>query len=306
MEQVLIMLKNNKHRTRTKENYLRVWRMFNNFIIKLDKIPSSWEERLLLFIAYLIDRGSQSSTVKSYVSAIKCILVDDGYEWNDSKILLSSLTRACRLKNDRVTTRLPILGNLLELILFELSRIFKTQPNLLLLYRALFSVGFYGLFRVGELTESDHVMKAVNVHIATNKDKIMIVLYTSKTHGKESRPQKIKICSNSNNTESMAKKSKRFFCPFQLLRLYMERRQHIKDESEQLFIFTNRQPVKPVHARTILKDCIRRLGLNDDLYNVQSLHIGRASEMLKFNYSLTEIKRAGHWRSNAVYKYLRD
>ena len=50
-------------------------------------------------------------------------------------MLLASLTRACKLINDRVRTRLPIGFNLLELILFELQRHYTTggynQPYLI-------------------------------------------------------------------------------------------------------------------------------------------------------------------------------
>ena len=134
----------------------------------------------------------QSQTVKTYVSAIKRVLIDDGYTWDNTKILLTSLTRGCRIINDRVRTRLPIQCNLLELILFEVQRIFtdSSQYYLEILYKALFALGYYGLFRVGELTLSPHVIKASNVHVATNQDKILIVLYTSKTHGKEKLRQK--------------------------------------------------------------------------------------------------------------------
>ena len=96
------------------------------------------------------------------------------------------------MQNDVLKARMPIHCRLLELILFELGRHFGTlqQPYLNKLYQALFALGYYGLFRIGELVSGDHTIKAKNVHIAKNKEKILIILYTSKTHGKESRPQK--------------------------------------------------------------------------------------------------------------------
>ena len=116
-------------RSSTAETYLRIWRQFNNFIIKLDSKPNSWEDRTTLFITHLIDNGAQSNSMKSYVSAIKRILANDGYEWNEKKVLLSSLTRACRLINDKVKTRLPIQCGLLELILFEIQRRFTAYSS---------------------------------------------------------------------------------------------------------------------------------------------------------------------------------
>ena len=75
----------NQYRSSTAKTYFSVWRQFNTFVIKLDIKPPTWEERTTLFVASLIDRGVQSSSVKSYVSAIKKMLTDDGYIWDDRK-----------------------------------------------------------------------------------------------------------------------------------------------------------------------------------------------------------------------------
>ena len=88
-------------RTSTSQNYLGIWRQFNKFVINLDVKPSSWEDRVTLFLGHKIEQGMKSTAVKCYVSAIKKLLVEDGYEWDDQKILLGSLTRACKLINDR-------------------------------------------------------------------------------------------------------------------------------------------------------------------------------------------------------------
>ena len=104
-------------RSSTTQTYLSIWRQFNKFVINLDIKPTSWEDGVTLFIGYKIDNGMQSATVKTYVSAIKKLLVEDGYDWDDQKILLGSLTSACRLINDRVYTRLPIQCGLLEMII---------------------------------------------------------------------------------------------------------------------------------------------------------------------------------------------
>ena len=129
---------------------------------------------------------------------------------NENRMLLSSLTHACKLVNDTVKTRLPIGIGLLEVILFELDRMFSTQPYLLSLYQTIISLGYYGLFRVGELTDSPHVIKAANVHLGKNKNKILVILLSSKTHGKESAPQTVKITGGDSYTIT----KNRFFCPF--------------------------------------------------------------------------------------------
>ena len=134
MQGVIERLLANQHRSSTAKTYFRVWRTFNNFIVRLDVRPKFWEERTSLFVAYLIDKGTQSSTIKSYVSAIKKTLEMDKYPWNDNLIMLSSLTRACKLVNDQIQTRLPIHCGLLELMLFEVQRYFTIKNQLIWRY----------------------------------------------------------------------------------------------------------------------------------------------------------------------------
>ena len=244
----------------------------------------SWEDRVMLFVGYKIENGMKSNSVKSYVSAIKRTLTDDGYQWNDNKILLGSLTRACRLINDRVHTRLPIRISLLELLLFEVQRHFIAESQLYLerMYKALFVMGYYGMMRVGELTWmcSGHAVKACNVHAAMNKNKLMIVLYTSKTHGAESRPQKIKITAN-DKADSMKNSFKtRNFCPFKLVNDYISARGPYQEDYEQFFVFKDGSNVTATHAREVLKLALDKLGLDKFLYGMHSLRVGRASDLV--------------------------
>ena len=184
-------------RDSTAKTYYSVWKQFNAFLITLDTMPKFWEDRTVLFVAHLIDiKKFQSSSVKSYISAIKRTLIDDNYLWCDNKVMLNSLTCACKISNDRVTTKLPIHCGLLEVMLFDLERMYGSQPYLETLFKSIFALGYYGLMQIGELTMGPHVLKAKNVHLALNKEKLLLILYTSKTHDKGSYPQNIKITEN--------------------------------------------------------------------------------------------------------------
>ena len=72
---------------------------------------------------------------------------------------------------------LPAYIDLLEIVMFEFERMFKTQYYLEILYKTIFLIGYYGLLRIGEMTMSPHTLKAKNVHIGVNKDKILLILY---------------------------------------------------------------------------------------------------------------------------------
>ena len=258
-------------------------------------------------MAYLInDKDFKSSTIKSYISAIKRTLIDDGYKWQDDKIMVTMLTRACRVINDYVRTRLPIQCRLLEQILFEISRLFTSgmnnQPYLECLFQALFLLGYYGLMKIGELTQSQHVVRAKNLHLARNKEKLLIILYTSKTHDKSSHPQRIKITLN--KTEQSGQYIKRHFCPFLVLRKYLAMRGPYIREDKQFFVFSDHSPVTANVMRALLKKVLRNLGIDASLYGMHSLRIGRTMDLIKYGYSLDEVKWMGRWKSTCVLKYI--
>ena len=145
----------------------------------------------MLFVGHMIENGSQSSTMKSYLSMIKTVVKIEGYTWSEDQAVLSSLIQAYKKQNDVLTCRFPIKHELLELMLFELNRLYDKQVYLRLMYQALFLLEYYGLMRIGELTEGPHMLKASNIHVGKNKNKLLIVLYSSKTHAQDTYPQKI-------------------------------------------------------------------------------------------------------------------
>ena len=323
MESLLESLKYQTNQPSTDKNYYGVWRKFNQFIIRLDRLPETWEARVAIYCAYLIcEQGLQSSTVRSYISGIKSVLTRDGYEWNDNKILLNVLTKSCKVKNDRLKVRLPIQKGLLEIILCEIRRKYDMQPYLEALYVSAFLLGYYGLMRVGELTESIHTLKAINVHECRNSKKLLLVLYSSKTHNKGDPPQKIRITgvqhlqvqneqkevtTNSDETTDRSNDVQpSHFCPVMWTKHFIQLRQEIYDLNEQLFVFADGSPLKAIHMRQLLRSILFQLDLDQFLYDTHSLRIGRATDLFKKNVPVDKIKQLGRWKSNAVYKYLRN
>ena len=248
MDLILDKLRMQTTRDSTARNYYNIWCLFNKFIIKLDKKPSNWKRCLTLYGAFLVDQGIQSSILKSYFSAIKKILSSNGFELKFDQLLLNSLAKACRLINDRVHTRLPIQSGLLKMLLFEIQRVYKNQFYLETMYKALFILAYYDLLRIGKLTASPHIAKAKDIRIGLNKNKILIILHTSKMHGLGSKPQKIKISEGNSCIENKVRCKKRFFCPFDTVRNYLKIRGCYKDENEQFFIFRDGSPVSVQHA----------------------------------------------------------
>ena len=282
-----------RHRESTKENYLGIWRKFNEFFIKLDAKPDEWEDRITLFIGYLIKKKLKSTTIKSYVCAIKSTLTSLGIKLNEDKTLLTALTNACKIKNDRIRTKFPLHKDMVYLIIKQLDRQFSTQPYLRSLYKAIFSMGYYGLLRIGEMVLSPHTIKVTDVYNGGNKQKLMLILRSSKTHSEADRPQIIKISSykNPNPLNSNSK----HFCPYKLLNQYIAKRSPYKSKNEPFFVFKNRQPVTPNDIRKVLKQVLKKQRLNPALYSIHMLRAGRVVDLLNAGVSVETIKKLGRW-----------
>ena len=167
----------------------------------------------------------------------------------------------------------------------------------------MFSLAYYGMLRASEFTSHQHTIKACDIHVGHNKDKIMLVLYSSKTHGAESGPQKIKISAAATKSKI---RSQKFFCPFKLVIHFMKLRGSYLSTKEAFFVFRDRNPVQASQFRTVLRSLLTRINLDGTLYDIHSFRSGRTSDLEKFGYSIDQIKAMGRWKSNAVYRYLKN
>ena len=294
LEQVIEQLKADRHHDSTKKNYYAIWKLFNKFFVRLDKKPETWGERLTLFVGYLVQNKKCSVTVKSYISAIRAVLNNASIKVKTDECLLLSLTQACKLRNDIVHTRLPIMKQLLGVIIEKTRTKFESagQPYLSLLYQTIFATAYYGLFRVGELTMSPHVIKAKDVHMGRNKRKFLFVLHSSKTHNKGDPPQMVKIAA-----DPLEKKTRKASdgikppCPFVLLAHYKKARGPRLSDDEPFFVHIDHSSVTPWQMRNCLKIILKEANYNEDLYGTHSLRIGRATSLLQLGLSVETIKK---------------
>ena len=310
---IIDKLKNDQHRDSTKATYYGIWKQFCKFYLRLDEKPVLWEDKITLFMVYLINNNCKTSTVKSYVSVLRAILKIDNIKLSPDSVLLTALTRACRKWNDKIRIILPIRKSVLLVLLITLDKVFddNPQPYLVSLYKAMFSTAYFGLFRIGEITQSPHVVKAKDVHIATNKNKIMMLLHSSKTHDKSSKPHIIKLVGqiiaesavpgSSQNTQSISSA----VCPFRLLKDYLSHCKGYKSDTEQFFVFRDCLPVQPQQFRHMLQKLLKLARFESHRYNSSSFRAGRATDMMEAGVPIDTIQKLGRWKSTAMYTYLR-
>ena len=145
------------------------------------------------------------------------------------------------------------------------------------------------------------MLKAKDVHVGVNRKSIMLKLHSSKTHSKADRPQTIIINENDEPRLSVS-----IYCPILQLNRYWKIRPAYVTEDEQFFVFVDRTPVTQAFFRNFLREIIVALELDPQVYEPHSFRIGRASDLMKKGFSIDRIKQIGRWKSNAVYKYLRE
>ena len=306
IEFIVDRLKGQRVRSITKQNYYSVWKKFNEFFISLDRKPTNWEERLILFVGYIIEiEKLQSQTVRSYISAIRNVLQENGIDISMNTFVLTSLTKACKLQNDCVKIRMPIKKALLTELLKFTENYFmeRGQYYLALLYKALFSSSYYGLFRVSEVTEtiSGHAVRVTDVQIGENKKKFLFILRSLKTHGKHSHPQLIHISSPKAGKDQTTSS----FCPFGILNSYIAIRPDYSSNKEQFFVFRDLTPVTANHFCNTLKEMLRLMRYDYTLYLCHSFRTGHSCDLLRYGVPIKVIQKLGRWKTNAVFAYLR-
>ena len=270
-----------------------------------------WESRIVLFAALLIEEGKKSTTVRSYISAIKAVLLDNNIAIHEDTYLLNALTKACKMRYDRVNIRLLIRKTVLNILLKTTEQHFVhiNQPYLVTLYLAMFTTAYYGLLRIGEITDSQHVVKTWNMHIGLNKQKLQFILWSSKTHSKGVHPQTIKIASTRTMAQvehSQAKPNKSAsYCPYSILKDFLQAQNGAVYDGENFFVFSDHQPVKDYHFRNTLKNMLKLAGFDAQVYTRHGFRAGRSVDLLSYGLSVETIKKLGHWRSNAVYAYFK-
>ena len=304
IEGVIEKLESQRFRDSTRRNYYGIWKTFNHFIIRLDRKPTEWEERIILFVGNMIDEGKKSATIKSYVSVIKAVLSEINVKVNEDRCLLNSLTRACKLVNDTsIKWTLPIQQDMLNIILKKTKTHFLSMGQVYLaqMYTCLFATAYFGLFRVGELTNSEHTIKACDVYMGTNKDKVLFILRSSKTKTTGDPPQLIKITKINHRKSAVTKD----YCPYKLMREYLACREESLDLNENFFVFRDHTPIKSSDFSTTLKMIIKLAKFDETHYSTKSLRSGRAMDLMALGFSVETIKKLGQWTSNAVYAYLK-
>ncbi len=270
---------------------------FVNYLRTLDEIPTKWEDCLILFRAHLIHKGLASRTITTYMTGVHSRLQLDGVDLSENQYLMKQMHRVAR-KRDVERVRCPISHNLLIQILKRVNLVVKTEFEAAM-FKALFSLAFFGMFRIGELVDSPHALKACNVMQAEEGEHIVCVQHSSKTLKPGELPQLVDIPPD--NTE---------FCPCLLTTHYTACRVWASAKwastHEAFLLHQDGSRVSKAQVLRKIRACMRLIpGMTPMDFGTHSFRSGRATDLFKEGVPENKKMQQGHWVSATFKRYIK-
>lgn len=251
-------------------------------------------EQLSLFLSLLSLQNLSHKTARSYLSAIAFQCKLKGKADNTKHFILLKVLEGMKRDGNKCRTRLPITIGMLKLMVLKLPSICSNQYETRL-FIAVFTVAFFGFFRVGELTvtKPDYVHRVVSLNdISFDKDlgTLVIKLRYSKADqlGK--------------GVEIKLHKSGTVVCPVSNVEQYLNVRSKVDGP---LFCHANGKPLSRYQFTAVLQKVLARLDINYNSYKAHSFRIGAATTAAEMGHSVEKIKLAGRWSSDAYRSYIK-
>jgi hypothetical protein len=164
------------------------------------------------------------------------------------------------------------------------------------IFTAAFSLLFFGLLRIGEITVSrlsdvSMIIQNTDVTFIPSAREVNIIIMYSKT---VQYSKYFQIC--------IEKADKATICPVLSLIAFLRIRPQF---SGLLFCHLNKMPVTRTLFVSILHSALRYLGYESSIYNSHSCRIGYATHLAIKSFSDDVIKANGRWTSNSFERYIR-
>ncbi len=280
----------------TWKQYSAAWNHFTAFLAKLDEPVFSWEDRLMLFVVHMVEECKSPATIRSHLTGIRYLMRLEGIELQSNNFLYNVILKVCnklRAESGMIYVRIPLTECLTKKLVAAIQR-FPMSSYDKLLYSAVICTAYYGLFRIGEVIDSQHAMRLENMQINPRTLGVKIKVTSSKTMRPGDLPWTVKI--NKDDSPLIPVN--------EILHSFWQVRPSTSAHS-QFFVKYNRKPLSQPEFRKRLSTALKLVGLPDDKYNTHSFRIGRATDLFRRSYPLEQIKRLGRWKSDSIWKYIR-
>ena len=280
----------------TKSSYSNSLKLFDNFREEFNLLPT-WPpplNYLVNFISYLSLKSYSPSSIKLSMSAVSfCCKIRNLNDPTHNFIICKMLSGLSRI-DKRKDLRMPVTLEILVKVILALPNICSSQYESFL-FSSLFSLAFFGFFRVGELVQSSkttvaHALQVQNVCIIPESNSLSIFVPYSKTD------QFGKGCT------IQLPPSSSIVCPVVLLKSFLRLRPPFPGS---FFKHCNGEPVTRYQFVSVLKKALLAAGIHSSLYNSHSFRIGAATAAHAAGMDGDRIAHLGRWKSNCYKSYIR-
>ena len=253
------------------------------------------------FIAFLSMEGKSPKTIQVYLNGLTHLATDLSGEplplsSGVKQVLRGALKEGPPPQPLRPDVSLPLLEAMLEACQ---TCTFFTEPVERAMWRALFSLAFFGCMRASEYVSTSrdpakHLMVKDVVFVGSSQ--LVVWLKKSKTN-QHGPPEAVMLQERPGPA-----------CPVKCMRTFIDARRSQGPLAPETLLFGS-----IVHGNvssTILNATIRRIILltgaqHPEAYSSHSFRIGSATEAAARGVAIPDIQAMGRWRSDAVLAYLR-
>ena len=268
---------------------------------QLSAIPLN-ENTLCLYIAFLHLQGVKHQSVKSYLSALRHLQIEEGGgdpfapgKFSRLEYVLKGLKRS----GPAVATcrRLPITPR----IMLQLHSVWSqsTDRYVATMLWAACCLGFFGFLRSGEFTVDNERDFDANQSLTPgdvavdNHDNPSVVSVFIKQSKNDPFREGVRIFLG--RTGSV-------LCPVAAILGYLAVRE---GSSGPLFVFRDGKPLTRAKLVQYLRTALDRCGINSTQYSGHSFRIGAASAAAQAGIEDSVIQMLGRWHSSAYVRYIR-
>lgn len=280
----------------TKSSYSNSLKLFDKFREEFN-LPSTWPpplNQLVDFISYLSLKSYSPSSVKLSMSAISFCCKIRNLNDSTNSFLVSKMLTGLSRTHKRKDLRMPVTSEILCKIILALPNICSSQYESIL-FSSLFSLAFFGFFRVGELVQNSkitvaHALQVHNICLVPDSNSVRIFVPYSKTD-QSGKGCTIQLPSSSS-----------IICPVALLKSFLEVRPAYPGS---FFKHRAGEPVTRYQFVSVLKKALLAAGIHSNLYNSHSFRIGAATAAHAAGMDGDSIALFGRWKSDCYKSYIR-
>jgi hypothetical protein len=249
-----------------------------------------------MYIAWLYQKHLSYKSARTYLAGLSYFHKLNNWIDPTASFYIKTVMEGYQRKNFHADVRLPItiemLGDLCTALNAVCTSGYETR-----LFRALFLVAFFGLFRISELVATSQNMFQ---HSLQTSDLRLQCINGTKIAYFTLRKSKKNQC-GSPHVITISGLQKSQLCPVKAIVSYLG----IKPLSIYLFCHANSHPVTKFQFSLILKECLNYLGFPSKRILSHSFRIGAASYLDSMGIPHDVIMEKGRWTSNSYAKYIR-